>query len=331
MKNILITGGLGFIGSHLVEHIYKTTDWNIIIIDKFSYSSKGIKRLQSAKIPINNKRVSLLTFDLTCKMERYLIEHIESFGDIHYIVHMAAETHVDNSIANPVEFCRNNHESTINILEIARNISSLEKFFYFSTDEVFGPALNDVLFKENDPYNPTNPYSASKAAGEMYSLAYKNTYNIPIIIINVMNAFGERQHVEKFIPKCIKMILNNEIVPIHSDKNGISGSRFYIHARNISDAVLFLIKNGKCGEKYNISGEREMSNLELAEFIARELKTHLRYELFDFHSTRPAHDLRYALDGRKLIKLGWTSPVDFEKSLRKTIRWTLNNQEWLEE
>ena len=147
-----------------------------------------------------------------------------------------------------------------------------------------------------------------------------------------MNAFGERQHVEKFIPLCIKKLLNNEKIYIHSypDKK-TSGTRFYIHGRNIAAAVLFLIKNGKIGEKYNISGEREVSNLEMAHFIAKFMNKELDYEMVDFHSDRPGHDLRYGLDGNKLFDMGFSLPLNFEESLQKTVEWTLQNKKWLEE
>ena len=179
---------------------------------------------------------------------------------------------------------------------------------------------------------PTNPYSASKSAAENICISYENTYKIPLMIVNVMNAFGERQHVEKFIPLCIKKVLNNELVYIHSypDKKE-SGTRFYIHAQNIANAVLFLIKNGTIGEKYNIAGEKEVSNLDLAKLIAKSVGKELKYEMIDFHSTRPGHDLRYGLDGNKIYELGWNPKFNFEKSLEKTVNWTLNNLEWLEE
>jgi dTDP-glucose 4,6-dehydratase len=252
--------------------------------------------------------------------------------DIDYIVHMAAETHVDNSIKEPMKVITNNVNSTVNILEWARTLQNLKIFFYFSTDEVFGPALGDTLYKEWDRHRPTNPYSASKSAAENICIAYENTYKIPLMIVNVMNAFGERQHVEKFIPLCIKKVLNDEMVYIHSYPNKIdSGTRFYIHAQNIASAVLFLIQNGKIGEKYNISGEKEVSNLELAHLIADSMGKELKYEMVDFHSSRPGHDLRYGLNGEKIYQLGWNPKFNFEESLSKTVKWTLQNLEWLEE
>lgn len=330
MKKIIITGGCGFIGHHFAEHIYLNTDWEIIIIDKLSYASNGFERLRDTGI-IDSKRVKIFTNDLINEIPDGLVREIGK--DIDYIVHMAAETHVDNSIKNPKLFLVNNIQSTYNLLEYVRKqLPDLEQFFYFSTDEVFGPALGDTLFKEWDRHRPTNPYSASKSAAEQICIAYENTYNIPLKIVNVMNAFGERQHVEKFIPLCIKKIINNEKIYIHSypDKK-TSGTRFYIHGRNIAAAVLFLIENGKIGEKYNISGEREVSNLEMAQMIAKVMGKPLDYEMVDFHSDRPGHDLRYGLDGSKLFNMGFKLPLDFEESLRKTVEWTLANKNWLEE
>jgi dTDP-glucose 4,6-dehydratase len=328
-KKIVLTGGCGFIGHHFAEYVYKNTDWDIIIIDKLTYASMGLNRLRN-NILLYTPRVKVFTIDLCEELSDGIKKEIGT--DINYIVHMAAETHVDNSIREPMKVIKNNINSTVNLLEWARNLKNLEIFFYFSTDEVFGPALGNTLYKEWDRHRPTNPYSASKSAAENICISYENTYKIPLMIVNVMNAFGERQHVEKFIPLCIKKILNNELVYIHSYPDKItSGTRFYIHAQNIASAVLFLIQNGTIGEKYNISGEKEVSNLELAQLIAKFMDRELKYELIDFHSTRPGHDLRYGLDGTKIYELGWNPKFNFEKSLEKTVIWTLNNIEWLEE
>jgi dTDP-glucose 4,6-dehydratase len=329
MVKIIITGGCGFIGHHMVEHIFKMTDWEIIIIDKLNYASNGFERLRDTET-LNNDRVKVFTNDLINPLPEGIIKEIGV--NIDFIIHMAAETHVDNSIRTPKLFIENNITSTLHILEYARTLPSLKKIFYFSTDEVFGPALGETLFKEWDRHKPTNPYSASKSAAEQICIAYENTFKIPLIIVNVMNAFGERQHVEKFIPLCIKKIFNNEKIYIHSypDKK-TSGTRFYIHARNIAAAVLFLITNGTIGEKYNISGEKEVSNLEMAKLIAEIMNKELDYELVDFHSNRPGHDLRYGLDGSKLFQMGFKLPVNFEESITKMVKWTLENQKWLED
>jgi dTDP-glucose 4,6-dehydratase len=328
-KNILLTGGGGFIGHHFAEYIHKNTDWNIVIIDKLTYASMGLNRLRNNEL-LYSKRVKVFTVDLCNELSEGIKKEIGD--DINYIVHMAAETHVDNSIKEPSKVITNNINSTVNLLEWARTLPNLKIFFYFSTDEVFGPALGNTLYKEWDRHRPTNPYSASKSGAENICIAYENTYKIPLMIVNVMNAFGERQHVEKFIPKCIKQILNNEMVHIHAypDKQE-SGTRFYIHAQNIASAVLFLINNGKIGEKYNISGEKEVSNLEIAQLISKFIGNELQYEMVDFHSSRPGHDLRYGLDGNKIYELGWNPKFNFEDSLEKTVKWTLNNLDWLEE
>lgn len=325
---VIVTGGCGFIGSHLVEHLYKNTNWNIYVIDKLNYASKGYSRLRDCGL-MNNNRVKVYSFDLCNELSVGLKSEL---GDIEHIIHLAAETHVDNSIKDPVPFIKNNVMSTVHLLEYARELKNLKSFFYFSTDEVFGSADNGESFKEWDRHKPSNPYSSSKSAAENICLSYENTYKIPIMIVNVMNAFGERQHVEKFIPMTIKKVLNGDLNIIHSypDKE-TSGTRYYIHARNIAAAVLFILKNGKIGEKYNIVGEKEVSNLEMAQYIAKVLEKPLKYKMVDFHSKRPGHDLHYRLDGTKMKNMGWKLPVSFEESLKKTILWTVKNKKWLDE
>lgn len=328
-KNVLITGGAGFIGHHVVEHLLRKTNWSITILDKLNYASYGLERFRNADI-LTNPRVKIFPVDITSPISSGVRREIGE--NINIIMHLAAETHVDNSIEDPRVFFHNNINGTVEMLEYARTLKNLELFFYFSTDEVFGPAAIGEAFKEWDRHKPTNPYSASKSAAENICIAYENTYKMPLMIINVMNAFGERQHVEKFIPNTIRKVLNNEKVLIHSypDKKS-SGSRFYIHARNIADAVIFLLKKGKLGEKYNIVGEKEVTNLEMAKMIAKFVGKTLNYEMVDFHSSRPGHDLRYGLCGDKMRKMGWKMPINFEDSLQKTVEWTLANPEWLEE
>jgi len=324
---VIVTGGCGFIGHHVVEHILRKTNWEIIVIDKLNYASFGYQRLKDNGV-YESPRVKIFCYDISCEISVGLKKEI---GTVDYIIHMAAETHVDNSISDPVPFILNNVNSTVSMLEYARSLPELKSFVYFSTDEVFGPALGDTLYKEWDRHNPTNPYSASKSAAEGICLSYENTYKVPLLIVNVMNAFGERQHVEKFIPMTIKKLLNDEEIIIHSypDKK-TSGTRFYIHGRNIAAAVLFLLKNGKNGEKYNITGEKEVSNLEMAQIIADTIGKPLKYKMTDCHSIRPGHDLRYGLDGSKMFEMGWKIPVPFDESIKNTILWTLENQSWLE-
>lgn len=327
-KKVLITGAAGFIGHHVVEHFLRKTNWDIIILDKLSYASYGLERLRDNQ-SYHSPRVRVYPVDITLPLPEGLIREIGE--DVNIILHMAAESHVDNSIEHPRIFFHNNINGTVEILEYARTLKNLEMVFYFSTDEVYGSAPEGVAYKEWDRHRPTNPYSASKSAAENICIAYENTYKVPLMSINVMNAFGARQHIEKFIPKTIKNVIEGNKVYIHSypDKKR-AGSRFYIHARNIAAAILFLLKNGEIGEKYNIVGEKEVDNLELAQFIANVVGKPLNYEMVDFHSARPGHDLRYSLSGEKMEKLGWQLPINFEDSLKATIEWTVANPEWLE-
>lgn len=324
-KRVLITGGCGFIGHHIVEHIIKDTDWDIVVLDKLNYASSGFDRLKDIDV-FDDKRVLILTADFTRPIEIGLKKEIR---EVDYILHLGAETHVDKSIEDPEPFVITNVVGTMRLLDFARTINP-KWFVYFSTDEIFGPAPEGTSYKEWDRYNSTNPYSATKAGGEELCLAYANTYKLPLFITHTMNAFGERQHPEKFIPMTIKKILKGETVIIHSDSTKTKpGSRHWIHARNIASALLFLLENAEQREKYNIVGEKEVNNLEMAQFIAKILGRELKYNMVDFHSSRPGHDLRYSLDGTKLKEMGWKSPINFEQSLEKTIKWTLKNQKWL--
>lgn len=334
-KKVLITGGCGFVGHHFVEHFLKNTDYDITIIDKLTYASSGFDRLRDINA-FDDKRVLILTSDIAEPLPEGLKDEI---GKIDYIFHLAAESHVDNSIKNPEPFVISNVLGTMHILNFAREIKNLKCFFYFSTDEVFGPAPGNIMFKEEDRHNPTNPYSSAKSGGEMLVKGWRNTYKLPAIITRSMNIFGERQHPEKFIPMVIKKVLNGKTVIIHSypDKSK-AGSRFYIHGRNVADGYLHLvnlIESGRTdviGEDFHITGEKEVDNLEMAKFIAKIIGKELKYEMVDFHSSRPGHDLRYGLDGGKMNKYGWYLPKNFEESLKKTIEWSLDlkNKKWLE-
>lgn len=340
----LVTGGAGFFGHHVVEHILKSTDWHVVVLDKLNYASKGFDRLRDIGVYDDN-RITRITVDLSAGRPSDGV--IYEIGSIDYVLHLAAETHVDNSIRDPRPFVLSNVVGTFEMLDLSSTRLHPKSFVYFSTDEVFGPAAarnldmrysgtaleNFHQYREWDRYNSTNPYSATKAGGEELVLAYANTYSLPVIITHCMNLFGERQHPEKFIPHVIRKVLDGELIHIHADpERKFSGSRSYIHARNAADAVLHLltkVKNHTGRDKWNIAGDKEMSNLDLAQFIADHLGKPLNARLVDFHSSRPGHDLRYALDGSKLLRAGWQSPVDFEASLRKTIDWYMANQAWL--
>jgi len=323
---VLITGGAGFIGHHICEHFLKSTDWHIIVLDKLNYASSGLDRLRDIGC-FNLERVSILTADFSKAIPEGVIKEI---GNVDYILHLGAETHVDRSIENPEPFVISNVVGTMHILDFARKLDNLKRFVYFSTDEVFGPAPTGTFYKEWDRYNSGNPYAASKAGAEELCLAYANTYRLPIFITHTMNAFGERQHIEKFIPMTIKKVLKGEKVLIHADCTKTKpGTRYWIHCRNIACTVHFLLERAEFREKYNIVGEKEVNNLEMAQFIAKVIGKPLNYEMVDFHSSRPGHDLRYALDGARMERMGWKLPKTFEESLTKTILWSLEHKRWL--
>lgn len=342
MKRILITGGAGFIAHHLIYKIIKETDWEVVTLDRLDYSG-NLNRLHDIlqEFPLEDKRrVKIVYHDLRAELNPLVIKEI---GHVDYIAHLAAGSHVDRSITYPMEFVMDNVVGTCNILNYAKILSSnneLTRFIYFSTDEVFGPAPAGINYKENDRYNSTNPYSASKAGGEELAVAYENTYGLPVYITHTMNVMGERQHPEKYIPMCIRKIRDGEIVTIHSDSTKtVPGSRHYIHASDVSDAVLFLLNykeisqpdstGAKC-PKFNIVGSEELNNYELAKIIADVQGKELKHEFIDFHSSRPGHDLRYALSGEKMLNLGWSPRKNIKERIEETVTWTLNNSRWLD-
>tara|TARA_E500000178_G_C16975625_1_gene733199 strand:- start:60 stop:1091 length:1032 start_codon:yes stop_codon:yes gene_type:complete len=342
MKNILITGGAGFISHHLIYYLIKKTNWNMVSLDRLDYSG-NLNRLDSilSELSTNEKsRVKVVFHDLKSEINPWIKKEI---GDIDIILHLAAGSHVDRSIDYPMEFVLDNVVGTANILEYARQVNKsrkLERFIYFSTDEVFGPAPKGVDYKENDRYNSTNPYSATKAGGEELAVAYENTYKLPVYITHTMNVFGERQHPEKFIPMCIKKIRDGETVTIHSDKTKqIPGSRHYIHAEDVAEAIHFILTRqldnqidfggAKC-PKFNIVGSEELNNLELAKIIATSQGKELKYEMVDFHSSRPGHDLRYSLSGEKMKNLGWYPSIKLTERIKQVVEWSLKNDNWIE-
>ena len=335
-KNILITGGAGFIAHHAIDYILNRTDWNIVSLDRLDFSG-NLNRLQEVVGGREDKgRVKVVHHALKAPLNSQITSAI---GHVNYIAHLAAGSHVDRSIDYPMEFVLDNVVGTANILEYAKSLDTLDKFVYFSTDEVFGPAPGNVKYKENDRYNSTNPYSASKAGAEELVVAFENTYRMPNIITHTMNVFGERQHPEKFIPMCIKRILKGEKILIHGNKEKtIAGSRHYIHAKDVASALVFLLTSPtpsipdetgiKC-PKFNIVGAEEIDNFSLASSIALVLNKKLNYEIIDFHSSRPGHDLRYALSGEKMKQLGWTPSEVYDK-LKQTVDWSVENKRWLQ-
>ena len=337
-KKILITGGAGFIAHHVIDKILSSTDWHIVTLDRLDFSG-NLNRLNEVVMSYpesERKRVRVIHHDLKAEINP---EIAASIGTVDLISHLAAGSHVDRSISYPLEFVMDNVVGTAHILDYARKLENLERFAYFSTDEVFGPAPKGINYKENDRYNSTNPYSATKAGAEELVVAFENTYGLPSLITHTMNVFGERQNPEKYIPMVIKKVRDNEKVTVHANaEKTVAGSRHYIHAEDVADALMFLFNynieslkqdstGAKC-QKFNIVGKDEIDNLQLAQFIAQTQKKELIYEMVDFHSQRPGHDLRYALDGSKMKKMGWEPQSAYER-LESVINWTLKNDRWL--
>ena len=339
MKKVLITGGAGFIAHHIIAHVIKNTDWDIVTLDRLDLSG-NLNRLHeilgefSAK---DKKRLKIVFHDLKAEINSQIKNEI---GTPDIILHLAAASHVDRSIIYPMEFVLDNVVGTVNLLDFARSLKNLEKFVYFSTDEIFGNAPEGVSYKEYDRYNSTNPYSASKASAEEFCVAYENTYKLPILISHTMNVFGERQHPEKFIPMTIQRVRDSEKVFIHANKEKTkAGSRHYIHAQDVADGLMFILSlnnykhqgdfgNAKC-PKFNLVGPEEINNLDLAQKIANVQKRELIYELIDNHSSRPGHDLRYSLSPNLLKSLGWEPKIKLSKRIEEVVDWSLKNKRWL--
>lgn len=343
-KRVLITGGAGFIGHHVIDLFLRKTDWEIVSLDRLDYSG-NLNRLHSvvSSYPKDvQKRVKVVWHDLKAEITELTSNFI---GPVDIILHLAASSHVDRSITHPMEFVLDNTVGTVNVLNYARTLPKLERMIYFSTDEIFGVAPPGVSYKERDRYNSTNPYSASKAAGEEFCVAYENTYKLPIFITHTMNVFGERQHPEKFIPMCIRKVRDGQVVRIHSDASKtIPGSRYYIHAKDVAEAMYFLLHlndeqmkivntpdygAAKC-PKFNVVGKEEVDNLQMLNYIAQAQGEKPRYEMVDFHSSRPGHDLRYALDGSFMKQLGWEPRLSIQERLKEVSDWSLANPEWID-
>lgn len=334
-KRVLLTGAGGFVGSHCLIHLLHNTDWELVLTDSFRHKGKTDRIIQQLDVshPEYLDRVMVVTHDLTVPFSPQLINKI---GHIDYIISMASESHVDRSIIDPVPFIQNNVNLILNLLEYAR-VAKPEKFLQVSTDEVYGPAPDGHNHKEWEVLLPSNPYSASKAAQENICIAYWRTYDVPVIITNTMNIIGELQDPEKFVPMVIQKVMNGETVNVHGSPDGRIGSRYYLHARNQSDALMYILKNipvvrfgdSDRPKKFHIVGEKEVDNLEMAHLIAQFASKTLKFEVVDFHSSRPGHDLRYALDGQKLADVGWKAPIPFEDSLRSTVEWTIAHPEWM--
>ncbi len=350
MKRVLLTGISGSIGIHTLSQIMKNTDWHVIGTDSFNHRGYSDRLNQHLKVhPEDVGRVEIITHDLTSPFSEMTKKKI---GQVDYIINMASLSDVQASIDNPTEFIQNNVSLVNNVLEFARDVWGLRNgntlppegtaFVQISTDEVYGAAEKDSAgHKEWETIVPSNPYSASKACQEAIAISYWRSFGLPLIITNTMNNFGEMQSAAKYPVMIQKALMADQEVNIHVSESGEVGTRFYIHSQNFANALIFLLKNKPPyrhqaehvdrPDRYNISGNKKLSNLEIAELIAKlmgkDLK--LKYVKVNFHSTRPGHDLHYALDNSKLTNLGWTPPVPFEESLKNTIEWQLEHPEWM--
>jgi dTDP-glucose 4,6-dehydratase len=332
-KRVLLTGASGFVGAHILKHILKHTDWEVVCLSTFTHH--GIQdRITFATEESDPElaRVKVILCDLSSPISSVTSKKI---GKIDYVINSASESHVDRSVNSPTPFIINNVALICNLLDWARE-AKLEKFIQISTDEVYGPYQNRKSI-EWDPHLPSNPYSASKAAQESIAFAYWRTYNIPLIITNTMNIIGEAQGVEKFTPMVIKRLLNSEPVDIHTYDGGKIGSRHWIYAGNKASAIVHILKtvepllpaDSNKPERFNIAGDDHFTNLQWAEMISEIMGTGLWYNLKDSSISRPGYDPSYALDDSKLRSLGWTPDYDLKQSLDSTVMWYLNNLEWL--
>jgi len=314
---ILITGASGLVGSHVLKYLLKTTNDEFIAL--CSWEHKG----SPVNVP-KDDRVRVITHDLSSQICDDLVKNI---GHVDYILNIASDSHVDRSISEPVPFVRNNVNLVLTMLEYARKVKP-KLFLQFSTDEVYGSVPENYNSKEWDSIVPSNPYSASKAAQEAIAISYWRTYGVPVIITNTMNVYSSTQDWEKYIPLCVKKIEEGEEIKIHAypDKKK-AGTRFYIHADSVAEAVKYIIDNvpailhpqSERPERINIVGEVEIDNLTLAKKIGEILEKEVKYEMVDFHSSRSGHDLRYALSGEKLERLGWKPTQDFYEKLKNTV------------
>ena len=323
-KYILITGGAGFIGSHLVKSfVMKYKNYFIINLDKLTYASD----LNYLKDIEGNDNYYFLKGDVC---DSILLDNLFSKFPIDYIIHLAAESHVDNSIKNPINFIHTNILGTVNLLEVARknwaNSSKRNLFYNISTDEVYGSLGKHGLFTEKSSYSPNSPYSASKASADHFIRAYGKTYDLPFIISNCSNNFGPHQHFEKLIPLTINCIRNGKNIPIYGKGDSV---RDWIYVLDHVEAVDIIFHYGKIGDTYNVGASNEWENLALVEKICdlvdEKAGTKNSRDLISFVKDRPGHDMRYAIDSSKISdELNWKPKYSMNKGLSLTIDWYLS-------
>ncbi|PUV22839.1 dTDP-glucose 4,6-dehydratase [Sphingobacterium athyrii] len=331
-KKILITGGAGFIGSHVVrEFVVKYPNYQIINLDALTYAGN----LENLKDIEDRPNYAFVKADITDQAAMNAVfEQYQPDG----VIHLAAESHVDRSIADPTAFVMTNVIGTVNLLNAAyaiwKNNFVGKRFHHVSTDEVFGALGESGFFTEDTKYDPHSPYSASKASSDHFVRAYHDTYGLPIVLTNCSNNYGPNHFPEKLIPLCIHNILHDKPLPVYGDGKYTRDWLFVIdHAK----AIDLVFHEGKNGDSYNVGGFNEWQNIDLIKELCRQMDVKLGREqgtaasLITFVKDRPGHDLRYAIDASKInAELGWSPSVTFEQGLSLTIDWFLSNQEWLD-
>ena len=317
MKNILITGGAGFIGSNFINHILKERDdYNIVNLDKLTYAGN----LENLKVSEKKKNYHFVKGDIT---NSELVNYIFEKYKIKFVINFAAESHVDRSILGSEIFYRTNVIGTNVLLETARRFE-VGKFIQVSTDEVYGSLGEEGLFTENTPLSPNSPYSSSKAAADMMVLAFYHTYGMPVVITRCSNNYGQFQFPEKLIPLMIINAMNNKKLPVYGDGMNV---RDWIYVIDHNKAIDLVFEKGRSGEVYNIGASNEMPNIEIVKLILKHLKK--SENLIQYVKDRPGHDRRYAIDSSKIqSELGWKPKFTFETAIDDTIKWYLKNKNW---
>ncbi len=332
MKTIIITGGAGFIGSHVVrEFVINYPQYKIINLDALTYAG-NLENLKDIEAEPN---YSFIHVDITdAKRIFNIFKQYQPDG----VIHLAAESHVDRSISNPLNFVITNVVGTVNLLNAVKyswkGNKEGKRFHHVSTDEVFGALGAEGFFTEDTKYDPHSPYSASKASSDHFVRAYHDTYGLPVVLTNCSNNYGPNHFPEKLIPLCIHNIINNKPLPIYGDGKY---TRDWLYVIDHAKAIDLVFHKGNIGESYNIGGFNEWQNIDLVKELCRQMDEKLGRDrgesekLITFVRDRPGHDLRYAIDATKINKeLGWEPSVTFETGLSETIDWFLNNKDWLD-